>query len=129
MKPFTFLGATGVAAESAPAGVPAFGFDGVYPNPTADRITVAFYAEGPARLEVIDLLGRRVATLHDGPVAEGQRVALDAAALSAGVYVLRLSPRPARVPNGSSWRARRRLPCEQTPTGGRGSFGPRRAGF
>ena len=91
MKPFTFLGATGVASESGPADVPAFGFASVYPNPVSGRMTVAFEAEGPARLDVLDLLGRRVATLHDGPVAAGQSVSLDAAALPAGVYVLRLA--------------------------------------
>ena len=91
MKPFTFLGATGVAAEGGPAEAPAFGITALYPNPATDRLTAAFQAEGAARVDVLDLLGRRVATLHDGLVAGGQTATLDVSALSAGVYVLRLT--------------------------------------
>ncbi|MEO1077843.1 MAG: T9SS type A sorting domain-containing protein, partial [Bacteroidota bacterium] len=45
-----------------------------------------------ARVEVFDLLGRRVATLADGFRVVGEhRVKLDAAGLPSGVYVVRLS--------------------------------------
>ncbi|MDT7855895.1 penicillin acylase family protein [Rubrivirga sp. S365] len=89
MKPFTFLGATAVPSEPAPPGA-AFGIDAVYPNPSAARTTVAFSASGAARLDVFDALGRRVATLHDGPTRPGQTATLDTGALPAGVYLVRL---------------------------------------
>ena len=62
----------------------------VFPNPSAGaaqlRLTVA--AAGPVRVEVFDVLGRRAALLHDGPVgADGLRLAVDA--LPAGAYVVR----------------------------------------
>ncbi|MEM6785870.1 MAG: serine hydrolase domain-containing protein, partial [Bacteroidota bacterium] len=44
-----------------------------YPNPTLASATVAVTlpAATDVRAEVVDLLGRRVATLHDGPLAAG----------------------------------------------------------
>ena len=89
MKPFTFIGARSVPSEPGPVGS-AFGIDAVYPNPAAGRATVAFSAGGAARLDVFDALGRRVATLHDGPAQPGLTATLDTASLPAGVYVLRL---------------------------------------
>ena len=89
MKPFTFIGARAVPSEPGPEGA-AFGIDAVYPNPAAGRATVAFTAGGVARLDVFDALGRRVAVLWDGPARPGLTATLDAAALPAGVYVLRL---------------------------------------
>ncbi|MEM6785622.1 MAG: PA domain-containing protein [Bacteroidota bacterium] len=66
----------------------------VYPNPVSTTATVGFtlpVAE-QARVEVFDLLGRRVATLADGLRAAGEhRVTLDAAGLPSGVYVVRLA--------------------------------------
>ena len=43
------------------------------------------------RVEVLDLLGRSVAVLHDGPVVAGSAlpVRIAAAGLPAGVYVVR----------------------------------------
>ncbi len=89
MKPFTFLGATSVAAEEGPSGD--VGIGAVYPNPTAREATVAFSAQGDARLEVFDALGRRVAVLHDGPVAPDATATLDARTLAPGIYVVRLT--------------------------------------
>jgi hypothetical protein len=41
-------------------------------------------------VEAFDALGRRVATVHDGPLAAGSHtLVLDASALPAGVYVVR----------------------------------------
>ena len=46
---------------------------------------------GPTRLAVYDLLGREVAVLADGQLAEGRHeVHLDAGALASGTYVYRL---------------------------------------
>lgn len=63
------------------------------PNPVRGAATVAYEVatSGRARLALHDALGRRVAVLADGPVAAGAHAApLDASALAAGVYVLRL---------------------------------------
>ena len=40
---------------------------------------------------VYDALGRRVATVHDGPVAAEQAFTVDVSGLPAGVYVVRAS--------------------------------------
>ena len=92
--------AAAVASPCNSAGAPttalaaAAGFElAVYPNPTADRATVAFTVEtaGPVRLSVVDALGREVAVLTEGPVEAGpHRAELDASAWPAGVYLVRL---------------------------------------
>lgn len=64
----------------------------VHPNPAAERALVRFSAAEAqrVRVEVFDLLGRRVATLLEGAVAAGEHVlAVDASALSPGLYVVR----------------------------------------
>ncbi len=62
------------------------------PNPTAGTATLALTVGRPTsvRAEALDALGRRVAVLHDGPLAAGaHRLVLDATRLPAGVYVVR----------------------------------------
>lgn len=64
----------------------------VYPNPSSGaavvRLRVGTTSEG--RVEVFDVLGRRVAVLHEGHVGAGEhRLRLDGEALPAGVYVVR----------------------------------------
>ena len=65
------------------------------PHPVQDRSRLAFAVEegGPATVTLYNLLGQRVATLHDGPVTAGERVALtiNAGRLGAGTYFLRLT--------------------------------------
>jgi hypothetical protein len=65
-----------------------------YPNPFNPSTTIAFVLPEAARvrLEVYDLLGRRVARLIDGTLPAGahQRV-FDASSLSSGIYLYRLS--------------------------------------
>ncbi|MEM1042231.1 MAG: T9SS type A sorting domain-containing protein [Bacteroidota bacterium] len=76
---------------AAPTG---FAFAGAAPNPFAARTALAFTLDRAAdvRLDVFDLLGRRVATLAEGPHAAGTHTAtFDARALPAGVYLARLS--------------------------------------
>ncbi|MEM6784055.1 MAG: PA domain-containing protein [Bacteroidota bacterium] len=66
----------------------------VYPNPVRATATVSFAlpTAEEARVEVFDLLGRRVATLADGLRRAGEhRVTLDATGLPSGVYVVRLA--------------------------------------
>jgi hypothetical protein len=82
----------GTAAAPAPAG------GGLRltaaPNPGADALTVTVTvgaAVRSARVAAYDALGREVAQLHDGPLAAGAHaLALDAAALPAGVYVVQV---------------------------------------
>ncbi len=64
----------------------------VAPNPTHGPIRLALTAgaAGSARVEVVDALGRRVALVHDGPLAAGTTpLAFDATRLPAGVYTVR----------------------------------------
>src|SRR5690606_6670133 len=80
-----------VAAEDDAAAPAAARLDAVYPNPVRDRATVAFAlaAPGLVRLAVHDVLGRRVRTLVEGPLAAGTHTAsLDAAGLPNGVYLV-----------------------------------------
>jgi hypothetical protein len=63
------------------------------PNPFRDAATLrlALPAPGPARVEVFDALGRRVAVLHDGPLPAGETaLRLDGADLPPGHYVARV---------------------------------------
>ena len=93
-QPFE-IGLSGLRFETPAAAVPeATALLPVRPNPFRGRAVVPFeLAEaGPVRLEVFDLLGRRVAVLADGEREAGpHRVAFEAAGLSAGVYVARLN--------------------------------------
>ncbi len=76
-------GAAAVFALAAPA-----------PNPARGQASLAFsLAEaGPARLSVVDLLGREVAVLAEGEQAAGRHTAaFDVSGLAPGVYVVRLS--------------------------------------
>jgi hypothetical protein len=80
-----------VAAEDGAAALTTARLDAVYPNPVRDRATVAFaVAEpGPVRLTVHDVLGRRVRTLAEGPLAAGEHSAtFDAAGLRSGIYLM-----------------------------------------
>jgi len=65
----------------------------VAPNPTsgAASLTWSLAEAGPARVAVIDLLGREVAVLADGSFEAGShRAEIAAGRLAAGVYVVRL---------------------------------------
>ncbi len=65
-----------------------------YPNPFRERATVSFELDAPAQVSVTlyDLLGRRVATLMNGPAATGPHLItwegknLHGTALSSGLY-------------------------------------------
>ncbi|MEL6445678.1 MAG: T9SS type A sorting domain-containing protein [Bacteroidota bacterium] len=64
----------------------------VYPNPLVGqgRVQVTLSQAAEARVEVFDLLGRRVALLHEGLLAAGTNtLALDVQGLAPGTYVLR----------------------------------------
>ena len=68
--------------------------DTPYPTPARGAVTTAFHLPAPsaARLEVFDLLGRRLMTIFAGPAGAGTTpVTFSTDALPAGVYLLRLS--------------------------------------
>ncbi|WP_412062454.1 PQQ-dependent sugar dehydrogenase [Rubrivirga sp. IMCC45206] len=85
-----FQGVAVTTGSSATAGLAVgFGLGAVYPNPARARATVhVTLAPGAeATLEVLDVLGRRIATVH--PNASGP-VALDLDGVPAGTYLVRL---------------------------------------
>ena len=72
----------------------AFVLHGNFPNPFNPQTTITFELRQSTTvtLEVFDVLGRRVATLLDGPAGAGTHTAVfDAAGLPSGLYVYRLS--------------------------------------
>ncbi len=86
----------GVSSSLAAGDVPAaLSLSAVYPNPSRGtaRVRVGMPASGgTARVEVFDVLGRRVAVAHDGVLAPGwSDVALETGAWAPGVYVVRLT--------------------------------------
>jgi hypothetical protein len=67
---------------------------GAYPNPFNARTTISFSLDqtGPLTLEIYDLLGRKVATLIDGPMLAGEhQVVWNADQCSSGIYYCRLN--------------------------------------
>jgi hypothetical protein len=65
----------------------------VYPDPVqgAGRVEFVLPAAGKVRLQVLDMQGARVRVLSNGAFSAGrQSVGLDAGALPAGVYLVRL---------------------------------------
>jgi hypothetical protein len=71
----------------------AFQLNQNYPNPfnPSTTITVDLAAAEKVRMEVFDVLGRRVATLIDGEMPAGSyQVTWDARGLASGVYLYRL---------------------------------------
>ncbi|NNF57191.1 MAG: T9SS type A sorting domain-containing protein [Rhodothermaceae bacterium] len=97
--PLTFTIGTVTADE--PGDTPGLDIPGthllspVYPNPFAASasFTLAVAEHQTVRVEVFDALGRRVALLHEGPMASGARrpFTLDGRALANGAYVIRLT--------------------------------------
>jgi len=72
---------------------------GAYPNPFTSRVTIEMALDAPtdAEIVVLDLLGRRVASLFDGPLAAGRhRVEWDGGTAAhgsapSGIYFVRVS--------------------------------------
>jgi hypothetical protein len=78
-----------VASATLPGG---FALSEVSPNPFTGRtqLTVEVAEAQAVTVEVYDALGRRVATLHDGPMEAGAHaLGFDGSSLPAGVYVVR----------------------------------------
>ena len=91
----TLIVGTGVASEDEAAQVEVYALSELFPNPFAERAQFALeVAEAQdVRVIVYDVMGRTVATLHDGPLAAGTRhgFALDGASLASGVYLVRVA--------------------------------------
>lgn len=85
--------ATGEPFSTAAEGEPVAGFLrlGIAPNPVVGASRVAFHLAlpGPVRVEVLDGLGRLVATVHDGDLGAGGKSLALPAGLAAGVYLVR----------------------------------------
>jgi hypothetical protein len=84
----------GTEAIDDPPAPTALSLSPVYPNPFNVRTTISFSlpARGEARLEIFDILGHKVATLHEGMLDAGQyRTTWDAAECPSGVYLARLA--------------------------------------
>ncbi len=81
------------ATEDGAAEVPRARLFGPHPNPTrgSARITLLLpQADAHVRVEVVDVLGRRVAVLHEGPLSAGEhRLTFDGDGLAPGAYVVR----------------------------------------
>ena len=92
--PLTLEVTQGTPAEDAPAAgatSAAWQLLAPYPNPSGDNVTVPLEVERAAdvRVSVVDVLGREVAVLHEGPLPAGaHRLALGER-LPAGLYVVR----------------------------------------
>lgn len=64
-----------------------------YPNPFNSSTTISFRISRPShvRMEIYDVLGRRVATIVDGPHARGRHTAVwEPASVASGIYICRL---------------------------------------
>ena len=86
---YVFQLAPAVANETAPTGEVTLAS---VPNPAHGAMTVTLLVPTAqsVTVEVFDAIGRRVATLHNGPAAAGPLpLSLDASGLPSGVYVVR----------------------------------------
>ena len=95
VQDFTPLEITTVANEgAAPALTEAFRVSAAFPNPASDRaaLRVEVREAQDVLVEVFDVMGRRVALLHDGPMAAGQRQTMTFATgtLAPGAYLIRV---------------------------------------
>ncbi len=81
-----------VSSEDEAAELEAVALGAPYPNPSSGSVVVPLVlgTATEARVVVFDVLGRRVATLAEGHLEAGRHdLALDAAVLPAGVYLVR----------------------------------------
>ncbi|MCX6640199.1 MAG: M6 family metalloprotease domain-containing protein [bacterium] len=87
-------GSVGVETPDPAAQPATFTLFPPHPNPfnAATVLSFSLPVESPTRLEIVDVSGRTVATLFDGPAEEGMhQVTFDAAGMASGVYFAVLS--------------------------------------
>lgn len=88
---FTFTLLSTTSAEASPD-VATFALEAPAPNPATDRAALTLHVDRPqpVRVEVFDLLGRRVALVHDGPLGEGAHpFTVESGGWAGGLYVVR----------------------------------------
>ena len=88
-----FTGASVTSGEATPvlAGTLDLATPTPHPVRSASVVRVTMREAAAARVTLFDLMGRRVAVLHDGYLPSGETaLTLDASALSSGTYVARL---------------------------------------
>lgn len=61
------------------------------PNPfsAGTAVEVRISRSGHLRVDILDVLGRAIAGVHDGPVTAGQRLRINVPSLASGVYTVR----------------------------------------
>lgn len=83
------------AVNNSPDGLPdQFSLEGCFPNPFNAKTTVRFILpqKEDVKLEIYDILGRKVKQLWNGKLLSGKHeVIWDAGNLSSGVYFLRMT--------------------------------------
>ncbi len=80
------------AADDPSRAAPTLALASVHPSRGSVALRLALPVADAARLDILDALGRRVATLVDGPLGAGEHaVRWDASRAAAGVYVARLT--------------------------------------
>ena len=86
-----------------------FALEGNYPNPLSSTTTFVFNlpALADVRVEVYDVLGRRVLALSERTLlpGEGREVRLDASGLTSGLYLYRITGRSSE----RAWQERGRM--------------------
>ena len=92
LQAMTIYGEAITLTETEPTDGAATRLVSAFPNPTRGAATVRFElaAAADVSLDIVDLLGRRVATLENGALAAGPHEVALGADLPAGVYVVRL---------------------------------------
>ncbi len=89
--PSAFAALRPTAAAVAPAAEVALRLSSENPTRGPARLALDAPPGTAGRLDVVDVLGRRVATLWDGPLDGAPSVTVDTAALAPGLYTARLS--------------------------------------
>jgi hypothetical protein len=88
-----FAGSTVAPSSSVAVSPRTHALSAPRPNPSSGRteLTLEVVDAQHVRVEVLDALSRRVATLHDGVLSAGvgHRLVLDGSVLPAGVYAVR----------------------------------------
>jgi hypothetical protein len=99
-RAYLFPGAFGVAAEPSPERTALALTVAPHPMRTSGTVTLTLEAPEPVTVALFDVLGRRVQTLHEGPLSGGAHAfAVRADPLPPGLYLVR-----ATAPGASSTR-------------------------